>query len=160
MTTIRRAARNDLPALERLLRDSFDASYALFLPGQYVRSWRTSDEPSRTLRQLMGSMGVALSGTTPVGFVACQNDTVAELWVSPKYKRRGVGTALLQWAEDWLREQGFSTAKLNCYERNTSGLAFYRKNGYAVTDRFPSRRIAGGPVTVFTLSKALDGRRG
>ncbi|MDD3313740.1 GNAT family N-acetyltransferase [Pseudodesulfovibrio sp.] len=159
-TTIRQASRSDLPALERLLRESFDASYALFMPGAYVRGWRMSDEPARTLRRLLSDMGVALSGEIPVGFIACEAGSVAELWVSPNHKRRGIGAALLGWAEDRLRDRGFDAVTLNCYERNTSALAFYRKMGFTVTARYPSRRVAGGPVTVFTMKKPLDARRG
>jgi len=153
---IRPASRADLPALERLLRESFDSSYALFMPAAYVREWQTSDEPARTLRKLLGDMAVAVSGETVVGFAATENDTLAELWVAPDSKRRGIGAKLLRWAEDRLRDRGSSSVTLYCYERNRNGLDFYRAMGYTVTSRFPSRRVAGGPVTVCILKKHLD----
>ena len=153
---IRPASRSDMPALERLLRDAFDASYALFMPAAYVREWRMSEKPAETLRKLQGDMAVAVSGETVVGFVATENDTVAELWVAPDRRRRGIGTKLLHWAEDRLRDRGSGDVALSCYERNSNGLDFYRKMGYVVTCRTPSRRVAGGPVTVCTLKKHLD----
>ncbi|MEF2232366.1 MAG: GNAT family N-acetyltransferase [Pseudodesulfovibrio sp.] len=154
--TIRPASRADLPALERLLREAFDASYALFMPAAYVRDWRMSEEPARTLRKRLGDMAVAVSGETVVGFAATENDTLAELWVDPDRKRRGIGAKLLHWAEDRLRDRGSGAVTLSCYERNRNGLDFYRAMGYTVTSRSPSRRVAGGPVTVCTLKKPLD----
>jgi ribosomal protein S18 acetylase RimI-like enzyme len=157
---IRPASRNDLPALERLLRESFAASYALFMPGPYVQQWRLGDEPARTLNRHLGNIAVAVVNDSLAGFVAVSAGSVAELWVRPSMKRRGVGTALLHWAEEKLREEGQDRATLTCYERNTEGLAFYRSQGYDITSRHPSRRVAGGPVTVCTLAKPLDGSGG
>ena len=157
---IRPASRNDLPALERLLRESFTSSYALFMPGAYLREWQTTDQPARILSRHLGNTAVAVINDSPAGFVACAAGSVAELWVAPHMKRRGVGAALLHWAEEKLREDGHDSATLSCYERNTEGLAFCRSQGYAVTARYPSRRVVGGPVMVCTLTKPLDGSGG
>ena len=157
---IRPASRTDLPALERLLRESFTSSYARFMPGAYVRQWQTTDQPARILNRHLSDTAVAVANDSLAGFVAASSGTVAELWVRPGMKRRGVGSALLHWAEEKLREDGYDRATLNCYERNTEGLAFYRSQGYDITSRYPSRRVVGGPAMVCALSKPLDGSGG
>ena len=157
---IRPASRNDLPALERLLRESFASSYALFMPGIYIQQWRLGDEPTRILNRHLNDTAVAVINESPAGFISCKTGTISELWVSPHMKRRGVGTALLTWAEERLREEGQSQATLSCYERNSAALAFFRSQGYSISSRHPSRRIPGGPMTVCTLTKPFDGSGG
>ncbi|MCX7841265.1 MAG: GNAT family N-acetyltransferase, partial [Anaerolineae bacterium] len=67
---------------------------------------------------------VALVNDQPVGVVlasALPNDPqtsppdvgwIDALAVAPAFQRRGIGSALLEWAEQWLREQGCTRARL------------------------------------------------
>lgn len=55
---------------------------------------------------------------------------VENLYVAPEYRDDGVGTALLEAAEDDLRERGVDTIALEAMADNHAGREFYRANGY------------------------------
>lgn len=160
MSSVRPASQRDIPALERLLRESFTSSYAHFMPAPFVRDWQMGDEPNRLLRRVLNDTGVAMINNAPAGFVTCKDGFLTELWVAPHMKRRGVGTMLLQWAEERMLDRGHDTVSLSCYARNTAGLTFFRRMGFSITSRFRSRRVAGGPVEVCTMVKPIDGSGG
>ena len=94
---------------------------------------------------------VAFEDGKPVGFVLASmllGDPVAAspqagwldaIAVLPEYQRRGIGGALLAWAESWLREHGATRVSLGASMRPfTPGLpstlgdgAFFRQRGFA-----------------------------
>lgn len=152
---IRLASQNDLPALDRIIRNAFEASYARFMPPAYVEKRREGLKSPVNVRKLLNDTGVAEADTAPVGCIACDEGFVAELWVAPTCHRQGVGRALMQWAEDRIRARGCETVGLECYESNENAMRFYSSLGYAVTKRFPSENVPGGPVTICLLEKKL-----
>jgi len=52
------------------------------------------------------------------------------LYVAPEYRRRGIGSALMQHTENWARVQGEHQIGLHVLQANTSALAFYHGLGY------------------------------
>lgn len=87
----------------------------------------------------------ALNGQ-PLGFIiACALPSQSPGWVSlhavhPSAQRQGIGSALLDWAEAWLAEQGCQRIRIGGNLRPFapgmpdamgSSLAFYQKRGYA-----------------------------
>ncbi|MGR9105828.1 MAG: GNAT family N-acetyltransferase [Gammaproteobacteria bacterium] len=58
--------------------------------------------------------------------------------VKPRFRRIGVGTALLSWLEESVITAGISIVRLELREINRSGLAFYEQHGYRAV-----RRIQG-----------------
>lgn len=86
---------------------------------------------------------VALDGRVPVGvclLVACDLEARAELtpWVSgfyvlPEYRRRSIGTRLLQPVIEAARDNG--AAKLYLYTHTAESL--YRRLGWHLMERFP-----------------------
>jgi ribosomal protein S18 acetylase RimI-like enzyme len=55
---------------------------------------------------------------------------VENLYVAPEYRDDGVGTALLEAAEDDLRDRGVDAIALEAMADNEAGREFYRANGY------------------------------
>ena len=55
--------------------------------------------------------------------------------VSPVWRGRGVGSALLETAIEWAREQGMHKLVLSVFARNTAAIALYRKFGFAEEGR-------------------------
>lgn len=68
-------------------------------------------------------------GMTPYGLVICH---VVELFVKDEYRRRGVGTGLLNTSRSWAEKMGCNTLTLNVYASNVSALDFYKKSGLVV----------------------------
>jgi GNAT superfamily N-acetyltransferase len=60
---------------------------------------------------------VAVVEETPAGFVACKRQTeqlgeISMIAVDPAFQRRGIATALIQFAIGWMRDKGISVAML------------------------------------------------
>lgn len=152
---VRQALPADSETLETIMREAFNASYAHFMPQAYIKSWREADIASVTVNRNLHQAGVSILKQKPTGFIVAEDDFIAELWVSPKAQGKGVGTALLRWAESRLHKRGYNAVQLYCYGDNANAIAFYEKSGYETIKVFQSRHVAGGPVPVHILSKAL-----
>jgi len=65
-----------------------------------------------------------------------ESDARAEiggLVCDPQYRRRGVGTALMQKAEDWARDQKLPIVSLRSNITRTEAHLFYQSLGYSLT---------------------------
>ena len=83
---------------------------------------------------------VAVTSGTVVGYVhACDYDllyaphmkNIMGIAVSARYKRRGIGRALLGAVEDWARETGAAGVRLVSGKTRTDAHVFYHRCGYA-----------------------------
>jgi len=76
--------------------------------------------------------GAAVAPPT-AGFIVTEGrEDVAALWdirVSPGFRRRGVGTALLEHCAEWASERGFAFLDIEAQNVNAPGCRFYAKNG-------------------------------
>lgn len=57
------------------------------------------------------------------------------MMVAAAWRGRGVGTALVQAAADWAREQGLHKLALNVFPHNQAAIALYRKCGFVEEGR-------------------------
>ena len=64
-----------------------------------------------------------------VGFLAIREDFIDQLFVSPDHQRQGIGAGLLAHA----RTLSPKRLWLHTFQSNTSGRAFYEKNGFIAT---------------------------
>ena len=71
-------------------------------------------------------MWVAVEGAA-IGWVEVDRSRVAALYVSPSFSCRGVGSALLTFAETSIRNAGYTTAHL---ESSPNALDYYLRRGY------------------------------
>ena len=55
---------------------------------------------------------------------------ISEIYVSEKFQHQGIGTELLTYAEEFLKEKSIVNIQLFTGEKNYSSQAFYEKNGY------------------------------
>jgi ribosomal-protein-alanine N-acetyltransferase len=72
-------------------------------------------------------------------------------------RRSGVGSLLLQAAEEKLQDAGSRAIGLETAVDNTSALAFYKRHGYSVIRTWP--RYYSNGVDALVLRKALAGNR-
>jgi ribosomal protein S18 acetylase RimI-like enzyme len=67
---------------------------------------------------------------------------VAEIAVSSRYQNQGIGSRLLQAAEDWGRRQGAEFAALEFHASNTRASGFYQhRMGYCVASMTAIKRL-------------------
>ncbi|MCP4536222.1 MAG: GNAT family N-acetyltransferase [Chloroflexi bacterium] len=68
-------------------------------------------------------------------FVPRRYAVIDNVAVEKKYRRSGVGQALIEKAERWARDNEASQIELNVWEFNTGAAAFYDKLGYETARR-------------------------
>jgi [ribosomal protein S18]-alanine N-acetyltransferase len=84
---------------------------------------------------------VALSGSCLTGFAVASwlpQETAAEiegLVVVEKYRRQGIGSALIGACMAWAAKPGASSMRLEVRASNAAALAFYHRHGFSVAGR-------------------------
>jgi len=89
------------------------------------------------------------------GVIAAHGE-IADLWVSPRFQRRGIATALVAEACHLIRTKGGSVAVLESHRDNSAALAFYRRTGFDICWQAPVEwDVVGAVVEKVGLRKFL-----
>ena len=128
--TIREAIESDVNAIWQLNCDEMGYQYSF-------------DDTVQNIARLLSSNAdkifVAVSDGLVVGYVHANDydliyaphlKNIMGIAVSRKYKRKGIGRALLQQVEHWARETGASGIRLVSGVTRTDAHAFYRRCGF------------------------------
>jgi len=156
----REANEYDTFVMEQIMRDAFEASYAHFMPEQYVREWYDENEAERAVRIGIKRAGVAEVMGRTVGFVMTQDSSITQLWVEPAYQGKGVGRALIEWVEAQYRKKGYPTITMYVYEADANSLGFCKQLRFRRASQFPSNNVAGGSVVVYNMLKMVTKLKG
>lgn len=87
---------------------------------------------------------VGLSTISPDGFILdapTQVWEIADVWVEPHARRRGIATALVRECEHECRIRGADEVRLTVYALNDVALGLYQSLGYDVTSYTLSRNL-------------------
>jgi GNAT superfamily N-acetyltransferase len=52
--------------------------------------------------------------------------------ILPEYRSRNIGSQLMEWIDDYARENGCAASEVNCYIGNEKAHKFWKKQGYEV----------------------------
>ena len=81
---------------------------------------------------------VATDGDRIVGSILCGSDgrqgSLYHVCVAEAYRRRGIGTRMVGWCMQRLREMGINKVALIAFSRNDVGNAFWRQIGWKRSD--------------------------
>ena len=137
--TVRRAEPRDAAALVELAQSvGGEPEGWLIASGE----WRSAADERRYLRAVRrhpnAAVFLAEEGEAIIGRLSIARDPhpasehVADigLMVALWHRRSGVGTALMQAAEEWARRAGISKVELHVFPHNEPAIAFYRGLGY------------------------------
>ena len=145
--SVRRAGPGDADAIGRLLHD-FNTEFDEVTPGPAKLAER--------VRSLMaeGETTVLLAGAGPDGVAVLRfrlsiwtpglECYLAELYVVPERRRRGLGRALMETAIGHARERGADYMDLNTSEDDVAARALYEKLGFSNREGKPE-----GPVSLY-----------
>lgn len=119
------------------------------IDGQNPFTVRTDSEEIGTLEMVAGwllhiqdnpqqTLLLAYDDTTPVGYLIAQapnynrikHTCTFMLGVLKEHHRRGIGTALLNSAEQWAKSKGITRLEMTVMDGHTAALKLYQKQGY------------------------------
>ena len=143
---IRPAAETDYHGLE-ILFEEIDAYHRNALPRVFRKpegSWRTPNflldvlaDPNAVIfaagcgNQIIGLLYAYIRVTPEIPIrVPCGVGEVDQLVAMERYRRCGVGKALMERAHQWAGEMRLDRLELSVWNFNTGALAFYRALGY------------------------------
>lgn len=99
----------------------------------YLPELHSDDETRSWIREIVlpsQAVWVATVGETAAGYIAIDGSTVEALYVSPGHQGQGIGSALLQLAQD--RSDGM--LDLWTFQRNAGARRFYERRGFRAVE--------------------------
>lgn len=138
---IRPAAEADLPELVELLRQLFELEQD-FEPDASKQQAGLSlmlESPFAELLvaecggRVAGFCGVQLQISTAMGSYAAQ---IEDLVLHPEFRRRGIGSRLLDAAGAWAKQRDARRLQLNCDDQNLPAMRFYEARNWIRTHLF------------------------
>ena len=118
----------DLDGICAVIGDSVRTVYPLYYTGEFVDFFLSLHEKSAVLSDIMSRIVYCarLDGRV-VGTVTVCGNTVKRLFVSPRYMRRGIGSALMDRAEEMI----FSEHDCAICDASAPAVSVYAGRGYA-----------------------------
>ena len=145
---VRRAGRNDAPAIALVLQAAFAEYESLYTRAAFAATTPPTQEIVRRLGE--GPTWIALLHRTVVGTVSAvprgEALYVRSMAVVPEVRGRGVGRLLLERVEGYAGECGFPRLELSTTPFLTTAIALYKRSGFRPRPAsFSHRRDADRP---------------
>lgn len=128
--------------------------YEAKLPASIVSN-RTIDFFNKFCKNHLHASWVAFYHERPVGIICVASNCIDELYVDKKYRRRNIGSALLNTAYDYLIEKQFISAQAGCEQFNESGIAFLQARHWGVISEQTVSLGDGLSTMAIVLAKKL-----
>ena len=160
---IRRADASDAPAMADAHRDSIRVLGAGFYPEEAVDDWAAGVAPDMYVRAMEGgevffiATGAVEGESLVLGFASdylIRGTTHGtSVYVRGIAARRGVGSALLDKAEELARVRGATDIEI---EASLAGVSFYRARGYEDVRRVATQLSSGKFIDCVFMRKKLS----
>ena len=154
---IRPAAVSDVPRLIEVARRAFLSAFGVTAPFPLIQQWARNDREASSYLRDWAHMFVQERGGVIAGLVQPTVDEIDGLWVHPEFQRQGIGSQLLQFGEQTIRDRGFGRSWLTCSSFNTGALEFYRRRGYRVFRSSHKLHECGVDEESFGMERMLNG---
>src|SRR5258708_7229725 len=138
---IRNAVEADVPALQRLLRASWLATWAPELAFATVQRFAAEDPAGRSAVERWRGFVVADEDRALLGMFHTEGDPPPSLPLHPNRTPRRIGTALMDEIE---RRIGavHAQASLEVRAFNTGAIAFYQQRGWTIQRRYHASELS------------------
>ncbi len=165
---IRRATSDDAGAIASIQVEAWRVAYRGLVPDAHLEKMSVERSTERHREALAsGGLEVHLAEEAGeavgfVGFGACRDEdldakTAGEIWgvyLRPSAWRKGIGTRLCRYAEEVLRERGFSTVVIWVFAGNANARRFYEAMGYT-PDGGSKIHEVGAPLEVVRYRRQI-----
>lgn len=140
---IRKAGLNDIPSISELYREQF-REMAKLIPDFIKEGDQSIEFLEKTILNDESDILVYDYDDKVVGFVLLQAKIrpdfdfmlpgkfcyIMDIIITEKYRNKGFGTALMNSAKDWAKEQGCSFINLDVLTNNPKAISLYEKLGF------------------------------
>lgn len=159
--TLRRATEQDADAIALAHIDSIHTLGPGFYPSDVIEAWGEGLTADLYARAMQGGEAffiatMRVDGQEVVlGFATHRVDDEqdgASVYVRGRAARQGIGTALLQLAEEHARSHGASSIQI---QASLAGVAFYRANGFEELRRGEAVLMSGTSMPCVLMRKLL-----
>jgi ribosomal protein S18 acetylase RimI-like enzyme len=157
---VRLATEADLPAVSRLMAETWTAAYAAFIPrgriAELTAAWHAVERLARQIAKPELVFLVADSEGRIVGHAAAARENGEEvflrrLYVHPEAQGRGVGRALFDAIVAALPDT--HGMRLETFAENVRGIAFYRRLGFEITPETADGSVAWEGLVEYTMTR-------
>jgi ribosomal protein S18 acetylase RimI-like enzyme len=165
---IRPWQRKDLPAVRRILWESWMAAYRAFIPEEDLQIYHEATYRIKSLKHLYESPSVhgfiGEADGTPAGFARVQfhrNENrlyLASLYLLPDFQRKGIGGRLLAAAEKKALAYNLGELWVGVMFQNEPARRWYEKRGFRFVKKEPFRM--GGTVVPHLIGCKVIGESG
>ena len=144
--TIRRATRDDAPALAALGAATFTETFGHLYPAEDLRAFlagsHSVDAWHRTLSDAQRAVWLAVLDGTPIGFItvgACKLPVenrepaageIQQLYVLARHQNLRLGSRLMQLGLEWLDGQSRTPLYVGVWSQNLGAQRFYGRYGF------------------------------
>ena len=138
----------DSVRIRPMTMDDYDAAYAMWVAcGNGLNNLDDSREGiARYLARNPNTVFAAEEDGKLAGVILCGHDGrrgfIQHMSVDPAYRRRGIGTRLVNRALDALRAEQIHKVALVAFRKNAGGNAFWERLGFTVRDDLNYRNLA------------------
>ena len=150
---------DDLDKAAVFLLKVWRETYRQALPRRIVEQ-RSTGYFRDYLEKRASTCRLAWLGDRLVGLVTTQQNCIDDLWVAPRYRRRGVGNALMQEALAGLRQRGYQFAQAGCEDFNQAAIAFFGESGWDCIGSDSVTVTPGHCIEAMVFSRRLTGHPG
>ena len=144
----------DLEAIAGLVHRVWHGSYDRFLPAA-----QCTQRPPALFRKLIAQRlphaSIARLGERIVGYCDHVANCIDGVWVEEKYRRRGIGTRLLDSQLERLRARGMQSAQAGCESFNTAAIGFFDRQDWYVLEETVERLADDMNVAIIVFGHSL-----
>lgn len=152
---IRRLATADIAAASQLLHKVWHETYRAQLPAE-LRKQRTEDYFADYLAARTDRAWTAWMGKRIAGLATLSSNSVDDLWVARRHRRRGIATRLVDQATRHLADRGFTHIQAGCEDFNQDATAFFDALGWQRIGNEPLYLVPGRPINAIVFSRRMQ----
>lgn len=145
---VRKATEQDLPSLQQLAKESFAITYrdtiSQHLLAPYIEDHFSTEQLTKELSDEKNTFLLTCDSDKVTGYMKLRGgivpDCVADknaleierIYTDPNLKGKGIGSTLITKAAAEAKEKGHTNIWLGVFQKNTSAVAFYKKQGFII----------------------------